>query len=565
MFINSKKILVWLISLTLFGGGWFTTGYAISEDLNNSADGELTLSGKVTGLSGQLFIELNKTEIVKISDSGDFNFKNRLHEGQEYSVVINKPPANHRCEIKNGHGIINARNQTQIAIECQQTGKWIYPTSIENSLSIVGHNAQTPAAAMNKAGNAVVAWAQNDGTSWRIYKSEFRDGKWDQPASLGDAVSPSGTNAMDPKVAIADNGDIVIAWVQFRGKKHHIYIAEYRKGKWTMPKSLDQHVSPGEKAAWQIDIAMDADGNTIIVWDQESYIQDYAIYFSEYRDGSWRHPPSVKDAISKHSGKERSDALGPRVAMNNSGKALITWEQRTDGFTRIYKSEYLGGRWVHPKDTTDFISPSDGGNAGKAIPVLAGNGMSLIAWQQSNDNRRRIYKSEYDGSKWIHPLVTDAISPLTIDNDNAEINSVTINNKGDAIILWSLQRLFNQALYLSYHKDGKWYHPDEKNIFVGSLDPNLNNKVLGKVAMSDSGKTVVAWQQMDDKNISKVYIAEYDNDVWYLPGRKISLLNHFAWNVNLVSAVNGNFLVVWQQKNDKFEQIYMSEYHVLKK
>ncbi|MCK4837451.1 MAG: hypothetical protein KAS94_01550, partial [Desulfobulbaceae bacterium] len=153
---------------------------------------------------------------------------------------------------------------------------------------------------------------------------------------------------------------------------------------------------------------------------------------------------------------------------------------------------------------------------------------------------------------------------LTRENDNAKLNSLSMDSKGNAIIMFSLQSVFNQALYLSKLKDGKWQHPGENNYLTGSKKDSHFN-IFAKVATSDSGKSVIAWQQKGDDRISRVFMTEFDNGIWHLPGRQLSILDNSAQNVSIASAKNGSFLVVWQQSDGKNAQIYKSEFHLLKK
>jgi hypothetical protein len=534
-----------------------------AEDLKSggTSGDRKVLSGNVTGLSGKLIIELNGDEVVAITGDGPFKFKNNFSDKPEYTVMIKKPAANHRCEVKNGQGLVTANGKSAIDIICQQTGKWDFPASLVDNLSLDGQDAVNPAVALDGQGHGVVVWSQFDGKFWRILKSEYRDQKWHKPVSFRDAISPGDSDAKNPLVAMASNGDMVVVWEQKTGKKRNILMAENRDGKWKLPKSVAEHISSKDKSAREPDVAIDDVGNTVIVWSQESATKDYAVYKSEYRNGSWHHPAPIDDVVSPKGGY----ALKPRVVMNNKGMTIITWYQDSLGTNNIYKSVYQGGAWKHPADSGDYISQS-GRGTGAINPILAlgDNGRAVIAWQQAYNDQLRIYKSEFDGSVWNKPLLTEAITPLTREHDNAVLNSLSMDSKGNALIMWSLQSVFNQALYLSRLQDGKWQHPGENDYLTGSKKDS-HFDIFAKVAMSDSGKSVIAWQQKGEDRISRVFMTEFDNGIWHLPGRQLSMLDNSAKNVGIASAKNGDFIVVWQQSDGKVDQIYKSEFHVLKK
>ncbi len=80
---------------------------------------------------------------------------------------------------------------------------------------------------MNAAGDAVVVWWQSDGSYKQIFKSEYRSGAWTHPASLSDNVSPDGQSTYRPQVAVNASGDAVIVWQQSDGTYLQIFKSEY--------------------------------------------------------------------------------------------------------------------------------------------------------------------------------------------------------------------------------------------------------------------------------------------------------------------------------------------------
>jgi len=46
----------------------------------------------------------------------------------------------------------------------------------------------------------------------RYLKSEYRNGAWHHPAGLSDNISPDGKPAWAPQVAMDNNGNAIIVW-----------------------------------------------------------------------------------------------------------------------------------------------------------------------------------------------------------------------------------------------------------------------------------------------------------------------------------------------------------------
>lgn len=61
----------------------------------------------------------------------------------------------------------------------------------------------------------------------------------------------------------------------------------------------------------------------------------------------WKHPSDLSDNISPD---EQDAWFDFQVAMDNNGNALIVWRQSDGNNWQIFKSEYRDGEWTHPED-----------------------------------------------------------------------------------------------------------------------------------------------------------------------------------------------------------------------
>ena len=80
---------------------------------------------------------------------------------------------------------------------------------------------------IDRHGNTLIVWAQNDGTNMQLFKSVYQNGGWVHPASLTDNLSVGGFDVFDVCVAMSDSDKSVITWSQYNGSNTHIYKSEY--------------------------------------------------------------------------------------------------------------------------------------------------------------------------------------------------------------------------------------------------------------------------------------------------------------------------------------------------
>jgi uncharacterized protein YheU (UPF0270 family) len=555
--LGKKLTVAFMVWLGLFTG--VSAGPARAVEKNEQLPaGSLVVAA--TGLAGKLVLILNDQEELTLDGNATGRFKSELPDGGSFQVKIKQMPLNQRCELSPLGGVATPGVVPTVKAVCKETGEWSGPGSLADSISPVGGDSEAVTVAINDRANGLAAWVQSFEGQRRIFLREFRDGKWQSPAGLEGAISPAGGKAGKPKVAVAGNGDAVIVWEQAEQGSSRIMLAERRQGIWKLPKSTADCLSIGSKYAWEAEVGLNDAGETLVVWSQESESGVYAIYKSEYRQGKWLHPADLADHISPGQG---GDAVRPKVALNHNGATVVVWEQDMDGVNRIFKSEFRDHKWRHPADSNDYVSPKGESNRGAYMPLVAMDaaGNALIAWKQAHANKERIYLSEYRGGRWCHPESLDqAISPPEI--ISAAINDLSMDDKGNAMLLWSGFKERRQSLYKSEYRQGKWLNPAEGEALV-SAPLAWEFYVFGHSAMADDGKAVVAWLQSDETKVAAAYLAEYDNGAWYLPGTQLNLEKQPASGLALAASAKGNVILAWTQRDGKNMRVYGRVFRVL--
>ncbi len=439
-------------------------------------------------------------------------------------------------------------NGQQLALP---VGRWTHPAGLSDNISPNGQNIYRPQVAMDNTGNAIIVWGQFDGPNLQIFKSEYRSGTWAHPAGLSDNISPDGQPADDSQVAMDNNGNAIIVWRQLDGAQDQIFKSEYRGGAWTHPAGLSDNISPNGQDVYDPQVDMDNNGNIIIVWQQSNGAQDQ-IFKSEYRGGVWTHPIGLSDNISPD-GQHTST---PRVAMDDDGNAIICWRQSDGSKVQIFKSEYRAGVWTHPGGLSDNLSP-DAQHAYEPQVAMDNNGNAIIAWYQSDGVHNQIFKSEYRGGVWTHPGgLSDNISP---DAQHAYAPQVAMDNNGNAMIAWHQYDGARNQIFKSEYRAGVWTHPGGLS---DNISPDGQDALFPQVAMDSIGNAILVWQQSDGSQ-NQIFKSEYRGGVWTHPSGlsdNISPDGQHAGIPQVAMDNNGNAVIAWQQSDGSQTQIFKSEY-----
>ena len=488
-------------------------GYAFRSSRSDSLAGDLTAEGDR--------IDLTDTAWIEIAPGGKIRLRNRyVVDGWTLPVDVDAdsicPPntsGNYPqvAMATNGDTVVvweqrDTWNKRQVFIS-EYDGTWHHPADIEDNISPDGQECQGfPQLAMADNGDAIVAWAQSDGLKYRIYLSERRSGVWDHPFDLSDSVSPAAFIAYDPKIAMGTNGDAVCSWDSFTGTTpQYAVFRSHKHGAWAHPGSIGDRICITADAESNPHVAIDDSGNAIVTW-KEWTGATHAIFKSEYRGSGWTDPVSTNDSISPHAGF----ALEPVVAMDNNGNAIIAWKQTMDtGYKGVFKSEYRSGFWSHPANNSQSLSLSDGTVQAEDIQIaMSDNGDAIIVWV-NNDVQfagyQQIYKAEYRGGIWTPPAgLSDNVSP---DGQSATKPRVAMDNNGDVVIVWQQSDGVRQRVFKSECNSGVWTHPSGLS---DSISPPGYAVQLPDVAMGLNGEAVIVWLQQtaSPSGTYGIYIAE---------------------------------------------------------
>ncbi len=497
-----------------------------------------SVGGTKAGLTGTLVLQLNGGNNLTITDNGPFTFQTNLNNGDAYSVTVLSHPDGQTCIIENGSGTINSANVTDVVVVCANTDYWTHPSDLADNIGPDGLDASGPQVAMDDNGNLIMAWWQTDCAGFfpcpALYRIDYRNGSWSSPSK----ITPTGTNISSPQIAMDNNGNAIIVWSQQRT---------------TNPGSCG-----GDNSCTQI-------------------------YMSEYRDGTWTDPEDLDDHIDP---TVTGDPRDPQVAMSDDGSAIITWSRGG-----IFIREYRNGNWTTPPGTSVCISPN---NNFAYTPKVAmdDNGNAIIAWkQQAGDDDcqfqgqlnlpcEQLFISEYRNGSWILPEnINNFVSisrqcrlsfhPFGID--------IAMDNNGNAIIANSYYDGVTTSIYICEYRDGSWTTPvgfSDRINPIASV-PNSSGAYYPQVAMNDNGNAIIAWRQHDGSTDCgggqcwQIYMSEYRSGSWIPPAdltKHISMGfspgTHKVVKPQVAMDNNGSAIITWAlpSEYDSYYNIFKSEY-----
>jgi hypothetical protein len=395
--------------------------------------------------------------------------------------------------------------------------------------------------AIDVDGNVIAVWLREDiGGNLDVYANRFSAtaGTWGTPELLeaGDGLALDVALAMDP------SGNVIAIWnqVDVASPEINTWVSHYdaSNSSWD---AVATNISDAFGESQNVDIAIDADGSAIAVWEETDVMGDLHIVASRYSapNGVWSGSTQLDDGASP--------ALDPVVVMDDAGNAIVVWEQ--ESVSGFFVFDITVNQYSATSDSwgTAFALESGTGDAILPMIDISAGGDAVIAWEQEAvagssiyDTRASVYSAA--GAVWS--------APATIDNgvNDATGSSAVIDAAGNVTVAWQQDDGTGLAYDIFTNRrpaaSGNW----GTAVQLDSLPGDAN---FPRLAAGVDGDSMVVWQQFNAAGAIELFARTFlaANDAW---GPEISLPTDpgDALVPTLAADANGNGIVVWAHNDE---------------
>ncbi|MEK7702634.1 MAG: hypothetical protein AAB317_01550 [Nitrospirota bacterium] len=298
------------------------------------------------------------------------------------------------------------------------TTRWGTPVLVQGNAA----QASQIDVAVDVAGNAIAVWSQHDGNVFNVYANRFVA----TTASWGTTTRIE-TNAGNPfsiDVAFDAAGNAIAVWQQARNIYANRFVAT--TASWGTAEIIETDNVPSADTPR---VAVDTDGNAIAVW-----VQIDGARFSTLANRfvatttSWGTPEIIR-------ANNLGTAASPQVAVDASGNAIAVWQQFGDGGLRganIWANRFVAGTgW----GTAQLVETNAETATSPQVAVDAA-GNAIAVWQQIGDFN--VQRNDIWANRFVAGTGLWGASVL-LETDNtgtASFPQVAVDTDGDAIAVW---------------------------------------------------------------------------------------------------------------------------------
>ncbi|MDD1771804.1 MAG: hypothetical protein LUQ09_02680, partial [Methanomassiliicoccales archaeon] len=396
-------------------------------------------------------------------------------------------------------------------------------------LDIASDSTYTPQIAMNDDGDAIVVWNQVDGSNFNLYAAKYwaSNDTWSDPVLL-----ETESGAVDvPQIAMDDDGNAIAVWPQFDGSVYYnLYAAKYWSSNdtWETAKLLES--TSGD--AFSSQIAMDDDGNAIVVWSQTD-LSNFNLYAAKY----WSSNDTWETAKLLES--TSGDVETPQIATDGDGNAIAVWCQ---GYN-IYAAKYWSSN-----DTWETATLLETAiyNAYSQQIAMNDDGDAIAVWRQYDGSADNIYAAKYWSSNdtWSVRVLLETAS------DSAYTPQIATDDDGNAVAVWQQKNESVYSIYAAMYwaSNNTWSDP----VLLETASDSASDP---QIVTDDDGNAIAVWCQGYN-----IYAANYwsSNDIWVTATLLESLSGHASYP-QIAMDDDGDAIAVWLQ-DESPDSVYAAVY-----
>lgn len=301
---------------------------------------------------------------------------------------------------------------------------WGTPTKIENNSPDKTFD-ELPQIEVDVNGNVIAVWESTSFTATTVWANRYVIGTgWGTASQIGSGNTNS--VSVNPQVAIDGSGNGFVVWSQYNGGVLNIWGNRYAAGtSWGTAALISDNVNISTNPQ----IAADANGNAIAVWEQVNYTTggNSDIWSNRYATGTgWGAAAKMQTNNATH------QAYEPQIAFDLAGNAITTWQQSELNTVNIYANRYVAGiGW----GTDTLIESDNAGAASNAQIGMDSSGNAIVVWQQNDANLfREIYSNRYVvGTGWG---IAALVEPSNKRTGQANLPQIAVNANGKALAVW---------------------------------------------------------------------------------------------------------------------------------
>ncbi|GEM_PF-1903943 len=269
-------------------------------------------------------------------------------------------------------------------------------------ISATGGQSYLPGVALDSLGRPAVVWQDDDSGRHSIYLRRWNGVAWEElgGSGSGGGLSNSAGRATAPDMELDASGNPWVVWEDDSLGPTEIYLRYWDGAAWVElgGSATSGGVSGTPSVSSSPSIAMDALGRPWVAW-QDISPGNSEVYLRRWDGAAW---VEVGGSASGGGISDTAEAsTQPRLSLDRSGQPLVVWVENSGGNQEIFARGWNGGAWAEIGGSASMggISRSAGASDFPSLSLDSG-GRAVVAWEDWTNGNPEIYVRHWAGAGW---------------------------------------------------------------------------------------------------------------------------------------------------------------------
>lgn len=300
-----------------------------------------------------------------------------------------------------------------LAILSVASGSWLPEERLSDSAGVADSTSPVNAKCIgcDRQGNISVVWYSRTGASYSI-----RYRRWDAQLGLWDTVvtiSPLGTNARRPALAVDDSGNVHVVWQADSTICYRCRLAA--SGQWGAVETIAMRTNAACPS-----IAARQPGFLVAAWCAIRTSNCWGCYFSRRAENRWSTPELVSPSAAEE------NHIWPAIGLANDSSATVCWITTTAGGKAFARTWSPHSGWGNTFTLLgDYVR-----NSAPSVAAEPNGTVHTICWAElASSDTRLVYRQRRNGS-WHDSILLPR--PATIQDPG----SIAVDELSRPHVIW---------------------------------------------------------------------------------------------------------------------------------
>jgi serine/threonine protein kinase len=366
--------------------------------------------------------------------------------------------------------------------------------------------------ALDPEDRPVVAWRDFTGGHDDIYLRRWDGSAWIELAGSATAmgVSDAPYHSRFPSLAIDRAGNPWVAWDDERSRIYNILLRRWDGDAWQElgGSGADRGLTRSAMNAMQACLALDAEGNPHVSWQQHTGENLFSVFFRKWNGKEWIELGGSATGWGVSGVAQK--CANPTMALDPSGRPVIAWMMLTGPHYEVACARWNGQKWEgFGSVVVGGLSRGPGWLDDRCALAIDRAGRPFLAWPDHSTGAMTVYLKKWDGSGWVElggSATGEGVSRAT---GGGMAISLALDGKGNPVLTWWNSMSGNGEVYLRLW-DGSSWRDLGGSATRGGISRSPVSSGGPVVRVDRGGNPVVCWIEETATKKNDIYLKRFE-------------------------------------------------------